>query len=83
LTLGYGYFLENSREIGAFFPEIFREMEAYFPEVVKMAMLQRSHIHQPRQGWCGRNAARMFINGFVQGLGTACTVKLHLLNLFQ
>ena len=30
--------------LGAYFPEVFREIGAYFPKVVKMAMLQKSHM---------------------------------------
>ena len=58
--IGWGYFLEDFWEIGA-----------YFLEVVKMTMLQKSHMRQPSQGWCGGHAARSFVNSSVQGLGTA------------
>ena len=73
------YFPEDFLEIGAYFPEVFRETGAYFLEVVKMAMLQKSHMRQPSQGWCGRHTARIVVNRFVQGLGTACAVELYLL----
>jgi hypothetical protein len=82
MTLEYKlYFPEVFREIKAYFPEVFREIGAYFPEVGKMAMLQKSHMCRPSQGWCGCHAARLFVNSFVQGLGTACTVELYLLIL--
>jgi hypothetical protein len=50
---------------------------------VKMAMLQKSHMSQPSQQWCGRNTARTFVNSFDQDLGTACTVELYFLILYQ
>jgi hypothetical protein len=56
----YGKYEPIFREIGAYFPEVFQEIRAYFPEVVKMAMLQKGHVRQPSQGWCGRQAARIF-----------------------
>ena len=77
------YFPEVFWEIGAYFPEVFRDIGAYFPEVVKMAMLQKSHMRQPSQGWCGRHTGRTLVNSFVQGLGTACTVEMYLLILYQ
>ena len=66
------------REIRAYFPEVFREIGAYFPEKVKMAMLQERHMCRQSQGQCGRHTARIFVNSFVQGLDTACTVELYL-----
>ena len=58
LKRGRAYFLEDFREIEAYFPEVFREIEAYSPdvfweivahfsEVIKMAVVQKTHMRQP------------------------------------
>ena len=61
--LGWVYFPEDFQDIRVYFPEVFREIVAYLLEVVKMAMLQKTHMHQPPHGWCR----------WVQGFGTAFT----------